>query len=86
MATSNVFSATKYYISHTDQGVLESTKTRYRKELLRKLLLADMTTSADNDPELTVVEFWNIKDVMLMLQRHGMIFQNSQYELAGTNF
>ena len=55
-----------------DQGVLESTKRRYRKELLRKLLLADTTTSAGSDPELTVVEFWkklNIKDVMFMITK-----------------
>ena len=55
-----------------DQGVLESTKRRYRKELLRKLLLADTTTSAEDDPELTVVAFWkklNIKGVMLMITK-----------------
>ena len=53
-------------IQPMDQGVLESTKRRYRKELLRKLLLAD------NGPELTVVEFWkklNIKDAMFMIAK-----------------
>ena len=36
------------------------------------MLLADTTTSAGNDPELTVIEFWkklNIKDVMLMITK-----------------
>ena len=59
-------------IQPMDQGVLESTKRRYRKELLRKLLLADTTTSADDDQELTVVKFWkklNIKDVMFMIAK-----------------
>ena len=58
-------------IQPMDQGVLESTKRRCRKELLRKLLLADTTTSAE-DPELTVVELWeklNIKDVMFMIAK-----------------
>ena len=59
-------------IQPMDQGVLESTKRRYRKELLRKLLLYDTTTSAEDDPKLTVVEFWkklNIKDVMFMIAK-----------------
>lgn len=53
-----------------DQGVLESTKRRYRKEVLKKLLLAD--TSAEDDPEFTIVEFWkklNIKDAMFMIAK-----------------
>ena len=57
-------------IQPMDQGVLESTKRRYRKELLKKLLLAD--TSAEDDPELTIVEFWkklNIKDAMFMIAK-----------------
>ena len=36
------------------------------------MLLADTTTSAEDDPELTVVEFWkklNIKDVMFMIAK-----------------
>lgn len=48
-----------------DQGVLENLKRHYRRELLRKLLLADTTTC--EDPELGVIEFWkglNIKDTM----------------------
>ena len=55
-----------------DQGVLESMKRRYRKELLRKLLLADSTASPEDDPELTVVDLWkklNIKDVMFMITK-----------------
>ena len=39
-----------------DQGVLENLKRRYRRELLRKLLLADTTTC--EDPKLGVIEFW----------------------------
>ena len=53
-----------------DQGVLECTKRRYRKKLLRKLLLAD--SEGGDSPELTVVEFWkklNIKDVMFMVAK-----------------
>ena len=56
-------------IQPMDQSVLESTKRRYRKELLKKLLLADSTTSTDA-PELTIIEFWkklNIKDAMFMV-------------------
>ena len=57
-------------IQPMDQGVLESTKRRYRKELLKKLLLAD--TSSEDDPELTIIEFWkklNIKDAMFMIAK-----------------
>ena len=59
-------------IQPMDQGVLESMKRRYRKELLRKLLLADSAASPEDDPELTVVDFWkklNIKDVMFMITK-----------------
>ena len=59
-----------------DQGVLECTKRHYRKELLRKLLLAD--TAAEDDPELSVVSFWkqlNMKDAMFMVTKAWMMFQ-----------
>lgn len=49
------------------QRVLESTKQQYRKELLKKLLLADTTVT--NTPELTIIEFWkelNIKYALFM--------------------
>ena len=52
-------------IQPMDQSVLENLKRRYRRELLRKLLLAD--TSTHETPELGVVKFWkklNLKDTM----------------------
>jgi len=54
-------------IQPMDQGVIESMKRRYRKELLKKLLLADAGTSY---PEDTIIDFWkriNIKDAMFMV-------------------
>ena len=47
--------------------MIESMKRRYRKELLKKLLLADAGTS---NPEDTIIEFWkriNIKDAMFIV-------------------
>jgi len=57
-------------IQPMDQGVLENMKRRYRKELLKKLLLAD--TDNSQDPELGVIEFWkslNVKDVMFLVAK-----------------
>ena len=54
-------------IQPMDQGVLECMKRRYRKELLKKLLLADAGTI---DPENTIIDFWkriNIKDAIFMV-------------------
>ena len=57
-------------IQPMDQGVLENVKRRYRRDLLRKLLLADEPTG--EDPELGVIEFWkslNLKDVMCIVAK-----------------
>ena len=51
-----------------DQSVLENMKRRYRKELLKKLLLADDSTTAES--EVGVIAFWKsltIKDAMYMV-------------------
>ena len=51
-----------------DQSVLENLKLRYRKELLKKLLLAD--ESSGDLSELSCFDFWKrltIKDAMYMV-------------------
>jgi hypothetical protein len=57
-------------IQPMDQGVLESTKRRYRKELLKKLLLADTSTPSISNPALAIVDYWKkltIKDAIFMV-------------------
>ena len=51
-----------------DQSVLENLKRRYRKELLKKLLLAD--ESSGDSSEVSCFDFWKrltIKDAMYMV-------------------
>ena len=51
-----------------DQSVLENLKWRYRKELLKKLLLAD--ESSGDSSEVSCFDFWKrltIKDAMYMV-------------------
>ena len=51
-----------------DQSVLENLKRRYRKELLKKLLLAD--ESSGDSSEVSCFDFWKrltIKDAMYMI-------------------
>jgi hypothetical protein len=51
-----------------DQSVLENMKRRYRKELLKKLLLADDAITSES--EVSLIDFWKsltIKDAMYMI-------------------
>ena len=70
-----------------DQSVLENLERWYRRELLRKLLLAD--TSTHETPELGVVEFWkelSLKDTIFFAVKAWDDIPSLVSELVGINF